>query len=383
MALSTAVKYFDSAMQGAPGIVNAAGGLLSILRACLVNGFNQVTLNSLTVSNGIATASRALGMAYRTLQVIEISGATPSELNGQKRILSVGVGFVTFDASGVSDGAATGTITCKVAPAGWSEPFTSGNIAVFRGASGERNYFRVDDTPGSEYVVVKGYTGMSDANTGDGLYQPESGNYYWIRPYLTGATWAIVADDRTMYMLSYAASYSQWYQGLQAMGELYSFVPNDTGKGFIAAAKGSQNGSNSGAHQRTTLFCTAAYNSTIKRLGASLVSGSYIRAMRQVQDQSGGGGPTFPSAADQGMMLSDNLIVDYTVSGAPIIARTPGAFWVLADAPFQSVWTPCPTFEGVGGLAGRQMAMLSFLAPNSNTAQRVAVDITGPWEYNS
>jgi hypothetical protein len=186
-----------------------------------------------------------------------------------------------------------------------------------------------------------------------------------------------------MYMLVTGSSYSQWYYGMQAFGELYSFVPNDTGKGFLAASKNASSTSNSGAHQRTTLFSTGAFNSTVKRLGASLSTQSFIRPMRQVQDDSGYSGPTFPSAVDQGLMLTDNLLVDQTVAGAPIIGKTPGAYWVLANQPFQFVWNPLPVFEGAGALAGRQMAMASFLAPNSNNQQRVAFDIIGPWEYNS
>jgi hypothetical protein len=168
---------------------------------------------------------------------------------------------------------------------------------------------------------------------------------------------------------------------MNAFGELFSFVPNDTGKTFLAAGKNTAGGGQSGYHQRGSLFSNQANNSTWKRLGASLASVSNIRAMRQLQDDSGYLGPTFPSPVDQGLMLTDNLLVDYTVAGAPIIGKTPGAFWVLANQPFQFT-NPAPQISGVGGLEGRTLAMVPFYVPNAANHQRVAFDIIGPWEYN-
>lgn len=121
----TSVRYYDSTMTGAPNTVNnTAGGLLSVLNACLDTGFNSVTLTSLAVSSNVATATKANhGFAaltdgtIRVYPVIRISGATPAELNGDWRLASIpDADTFTFATTGISDQTASGTITAKRAP---------------------------------------------------------------------------------------------------------------------------------------------------------------------------------------------------------------------------------------------------------------------------
>ena len=51
------VKYFNSGMTGAPQIANNWGDLVTMLDACLVNGFALKAIDTLTCLDGIATAS--------------------------------------------------------------------------------------------------------------------------------------------------------------------------------------------------------------------------------------------------------------------------------------------------------------------------------------
>ena len=51
------VKYFNSGMTGAPQIVNNWGDLVTMLDACLVNGFALKAIDTLTLADGIATAT--------------------------------------------------------------------------------------------------------------------------------------------------------------------------------------------------------------------------------------------------------------------------------------------------------------------------------------
>jgi hypothetical protein len=46
---------FMSNEQGAPVLNNAAGSLISVLDACLVNGFNTVGIFSITITDNVAT----------------------------------------------------------------------------------------------------------------------------------------------------------------------------------------------------------------------------------------------------------------------------------------------------------------------------------------
>ena len=117
------IYTFDSAMAGAPVLSGSAGALRALLKACLVDGFGAGAVATLAVASGIATATFAGAHPYRVGTVAQFAGATPAGLNGQKRILTTTASAVTFDATGIADGTATGTITHKVAAAGWQELF--------------------------------------------------------------------------------------------------------------------------------------------------------------------------------------------------------------------------------------------------------------------
>ncbi len=133
----TSVKWFRSSMQGLGSFGATAGSRLPTLKQMLRDGFNSLQLTSLVVSGNIATATRSSGHGYEAKQVVEISGASPSSLNGEWRIATVDGNSFTFVTEGISDQTATGTIMCKVASAGWTSPISDGtNIAGFKSPSG-------------------------------------------------------------------------------------------------------------------------------------------------------------------------------------------------------------------------------------------------------
>ena len=68
----------NSGMTGAPQISNNWGDLVTMLDACLVNGFALKAIDTLTFADGIATATISSGHAYRPFQVVEIAGAEQS-----------------------------------------------------------------------------------------------------------------------------------------------------------------------------------------------------------------------------------------------------------------------------------------------------------------
>src|ERR1700740_2942620 len=119
----TSVKYFDSTMIGGPVLSGTVGSIIGILDACLVNGFGQVTLDSLVVSGGVATATRAAGHSHVKDGVAFIAGSSIALLNGEQKVTAVTATTFQF-ATTAADGTATGTITSKVAPAGWVKAFT-------------------------------------------------------------------------------------------------------------------------------------------------------------------------------------------------------------------------------------------------------------------
>ena len=126
------IYTFDSTQAGAPVLSGTAGALATVLKACLVDGFGAGAVVSLVVTAGIAKATYSASHPFRAGTVARIAGATPAGLNGDKLILTTTVNSVTYAAPDVADGAATGTITSRMAPAGWQELFagTVANVPV-------------------------------------------------------------------------------------------------------------------------------------------------------------------------------------------------------------------------------------------------------------
>lgn len=217
-------KWFSSGMAGAPVLSGQAGALLSVLNACLVNGFNLLTLDSLVVAGNVATATKN-GHGYLLHQIIEIAGATPAGLNGQWRVTAITANTFTFTTSGISDQAATGTITAKTAGCGWETPFTGTNVAVYRSASAQasgNHAVRVTDT-GNTTATCLAAEDWTDVNTAVNsirtFYLPKSSTAD-----ATARGWNIIADDRTLY---FAVSWNGGKRDVFSWGEFKSFLAGD------------------------------------------------------------------------------------------------------------------------------------------------------------
>lgn len=213
----TSVKLIHSGMAGAPTLANVAGNLIAVLNAALVDGFGAVTVDSIVIAGGVATVTRVAGHPFDVGAVSLISGATTTtgSVNGEQRVLSVTATAYTFDATGISNQTATGTISHKVAPLGWGRPFTgSSTLQVYRSAdvTGTRLYCRVDDT-GTTNARVVGYESMVDTST-TGAVGPfptaaqVSGGLYWPKVNAGSARpWMVVGDGRMFYIwVSYNAT---------------------------------------------------------------------------------------------------------------------------------------------------------------------------------
>lgn len=193
------VKWFASDMTGAPSCAGQVGAMLSLLSACLVDGFNLLTLDSLVVASNVATGTKA-SHGYKLYQIVEISGASPAGLNGQWRVTEVATNTFKFSTTGISDQTAAGTITAKTASAGWLKPYTGTNKATFSSQSmqGTQIPMRVDDTV-ALYSTVTGYESMTDVDTGTNAFGP----HYFKKSNAADANarpWVMIADERGFYL---------------------------------------------------------------------------------------------------------------------------------------------------------------------------------------
>jgi len=355
----TSVKYFDSAMSGAPALSGSAGSLITVLDACLVNGFVSVTLTSLVVASNVATATVSGGHGFAMVgtvgPVIRIAGATPSGLNGDWRVTVTSSTAFTFATTGISDQTATGTITAKRAPAGFSKAFTGTNKAAYRAdaLSSTRLYLRIDDTGTTSATAIM-YETMTAVDTGTGL-SPTSGSATWSKG--SSQPWAIFADDRSVYLLTNLTN------GM-FFGDIASVLTPDP---YGAALIGSEL-SSGGTY---LAFLNSSTQSWLARTWTGI--GAAVALTRSSLIPPGGSaylgqsGSAFPNPPDHAFHV------------APVQAWESG----LIRGTMPGLWNPlCP----VAQLPHQLLAPLTVnnaervgMLWNFGTSYAAAFDLTGPW----
>lgn len=384
------VQVLHSGMTGAPTITGQSGTLASMLKACLVDGFGLVTLDSLAVAGGIATATRAAGHSQTVGAAVTIAGATPGGLNGAKTVLTATTNTFTFDATGISDQTATGTITAKVSPLGWAREYNGTNLEVFRSAdvAGTRHYLRVDDS-GAEprEARVVSYETMSDANTGSNpspTAAQVSGGGFWTKSTSASGTtraWVLAGDGRTFY-LSVAFGGTTAYATV-GFGDFESFKGSDAYANFIQVATATQVAVSPG----TTGFdidymdteSTPTFGLYLSRsytaIGSSAVAArghAFSMSATSVVHRSGSAatGWQYPNGPDGGLYLSRPYILEATSKA--IRGRFRG-FHVTPQAVGAATIALLEKVTGVTGLSGRTLAAVQ------SATGTFFYDATGPW----
>ena len=227
------VKWFHSGMTGAPSPGTATGTLISILDACLINGFNTQGIDSLTYDSntGKCTATVNSGHGFEDNQVVLIEGANETEYNGEARVTVVDANTFTYvPATAPTAATATGTITAKAAPVGgWNKVFSDVNRGVYRSndPSSPGYYLRVDDNVDVDGGYLDVFESMSDIDTGTGIW----GSCKWRKGRNSGGIgmqeWSLVGDGRAFYFRVRHTSSSYARPKIYFFGDVVSFVPGD------------------------------------------------------------------------------------------------------------------------------------------------------------
>jgi hypothetical protein len=391
MPTDTTVKFFHSAMTGAPSLSGTNGALIAVLDALLVNGFGSGTVDSVVIAGGIATVTRSAGHSMEVGSVALIAGATVSggSINGEQKVLSVTTTTYTFDATGISNQTATGTITHKVAPLGWTKAYSATNLAAYKSSDVTSTgcYLRIDDqgTGSATYARSLGYETMSDINTGIGAFPTSaqvSGGMYWAKSSAADATtrpWALVGDGKFFYLaVAFASNTSTSYSLSQAFGD---FVSNKSPDAYGCVING----------HATSALGTAGANASIELdhgdsssaagglyfarsytgLGsAQLGRKSFPPLYGATGVRSGAAGMTFPNLSDGGMYVAQHVVSEHTA--AVYRGLSPGLYCSLQNIG-ASVFSRGDNVTGVTGLTGKTLK-----AVNSNTGV-FFFDVTGPW----
>lgn len=388
----TTVKYFHSAMSGAPVLTGQSGTMINLLDKCLVDGFGKSgptdTLDSIVVNGNVATASRSGGHPFEVDTIVSIAGATPSGLNGEKRVLSVTTTTFTFDATGITDQTATGTIISKLAPSGWSKPHSSGaTLAAYKSTdvASTGMYLYIDDSNATNARVLGRETMSSISDTTGGAFPTSiqvSGGAYWGKSAsadTAARAWIIISDASAFYIAVQNTGTVGYCTYM--FGDIVSYKSTDPYRcGIVATSSTSASVSTPGtsghdfayADGNTTYVAYLARGtsglggSTNNRKNSLILNGTYGFF-------SGGTStfPAYPNPANNELLLSRF----YAIETSPTcIARGeyPGVFFVPQNVG-PSTFAVREKVSNISGLSGRKIMGIA------NSTGVIFIDITGPW----
>lgn len=375
--VDTSVKHMLSSMTGAPTLNGVAGALIDVLDAFLVDGWGSQTASGVVIADGVATVTLPSAFPATVDSVVLVAGATPSGLNGEQKVTGVGPGNVlTFDTE-ESDGSATGTITVKMAPCGWSKVYSGTNKAVYRSndvqAHGGGMYLRVDDSSTTTPRVV-GYESMSDVDTGTGPFPTAaqvSGGGYWYKS-AAGATargYALFGDSRTFYIALGPGYPNNNLHVLRGFGDGTARRPTgDAYAVFLCANTTSSNDS------LGVLDVGNVSNTWTPRPYTGLGTAQAGRCLPFVGGQNlSGADPilsSFPNPVDGSLILSKRYWS--TTINQPPRFDFPGILSV-PQSGLAAAFGAVSTVPGTGDLAGRTL----MVVPNESGG--FVMDVTGPW----
>lgn len=389
------VKYFHSAMAGAPVLSGTAGALKDILAACLVSGFGLKSVVSLSVVGGVATASYSAGHPFVEGATALFAGATPADLNGEKRVLATSGSTVSFAAPGVADGAATGTITSRVAAAGWQELYAgTTNVLVLAPTVPEATQcaLRVDDN-GATTARVVGYESMSSASAGTGAFPSaaqQASGLYWGKSNAADATprpWMLWADAQQFVLYVAPHASNPTHGVLYGSGDMLAEKSGDAFSNFLNGGATAAEVTTSGSPVEGCLGyangISAGKSLYVARAATGIGSAQLLKkvaAHNTAAAYSGmaaynGNALKYPNGPDNSLRLSPlELLGDEGLRGAVAgVLHTPqgiGGAFAAGD-----------TINGEGVFAGRKLVAVRVGPPGGavDSAGTAFIDASGPW----
>lgn len=393
MSDTYSVSYITHTMRGAPVIRgNTPGGLIAVLDCLLINGWGLAAPQSLTVAAGVATATFASATAWDVGAVIEVTGASPAEINGRWRVASSSGNTMTF-ATTAADGTYTGTMGIRYAGAGWEKVFSGPNKAVYRSTdvTGSRFYLRVDNSNGL-YARVRGYETMSDIDTGTGLFPLDaqfSGGGYWHTASISNATaipYLLAADAKLLlqamclgvaenanYITTAVYGFGEGV-ALNPAGDAFATVLSCTGSGGNPMSYGALSGANYDSSTKGAALFARGWQGLGGAVYARPVPEGGSTAVLSGADSTLG---VAPGPVDGAIRMARMLLKDQARNDLRCVV--PGCHFVpqvLNNALFP---TPFSLSDGAGTLAGRKLAAVPVGELAHIRTGTAFVDVTGPW----
>ncbi len=387
--MSTSVKYTHSELPGAPVVSGTSGSRIAMLDAALCTGWGLITAQSAVVAGGVCTLSFATGHVFEPGLVALVAGAGASDVNGEQRISAISTNTVSFPVTGVADGPVSGTISIKIAPAGWEKIYSGTNKAAYRSLSPDTSgaVLRVDDSAAG-YARIRVFSSMSDVDTGldptptdaqifGGLYMPGSATAN-----ATPRRWIVVASDRFVHvMIASSSSYPDDYASVCA-GDFPSLKAGDAYNVMICgdvsdtSSSGSP-GTNNALHASsgsTGAFIMRPYT----QIGSAIPAYLYKPGFTYAAPSGTANHPIGPNPINNGIELSPTLFLEGNTASGNRRGEVPGLYGIphYLGASYDS---KARIVADVGLPGHTLMAVRYYGAPALAQSYRFAIDITN-WE---
>jgi len=150
-------KWYSSEMQGAPQhTLRTEKQLITTLKALLVTGFGSLVPDSIVFDSTLSYAKATFGSGHKYLKdsVILVSGASPSNYNGEHKVMKVSTNEVWFELNDEPESSASGAMLIKYPALGWSisHENAEGTKAIFTPLGDVGNVsLLVDNSPFTNY----------------------------------------------------------------------------------------------------------------------------------------------------------------------------------------------------------------------------------------
>lgn len=363
----------------------AAGGLLTVLDACLVNGYATVAwagAGNLVQTGNVATFTATSAHGLVTGDHVTVAGANQADYNITALVtVTSGTVFTYPIANNPASPATTGTsITCKKASAQYTINQTGTNIRNYKASIGNQFCLGVDDTNTSTVTRLRGYASATaagvaaasgtdpmptDVQLSGGLYCGKAAVSYWV----------LVSNRKMIYYFLKTTTTNTY--GQFAHGDFTSYVNADayntilcgqsnvgTTSGlypFAGAVVTAQNAALSGKN-----YTQRGYNQVAVSTSSNLGLDTFRNNAAAISGDTGSA-ITIPSPTEGGINLSPFWITE-GISG--IRGHMPGIWAIHGNQPF----TENSAVYGTGNFAGK-----TFWCVNPYSTGQLLIETSDTW----
>lgn len=390
--MSDVIKYFSSTHINHPTLTGGMGGQLTVLQACLVDGYNPHTGSSISIIGTVATINGlSAGHGYDPTLVVLVSGTGVSGLDGEHHVTAADSTTASFAVTSGQTAFPSGTVNVKVAPLGFTNAFaTDSNVAVFRSANSSASnqaYLRVDD---SQTYFAKVWTAesMSSISAGTGIapgttpWNTFVHTWSWYKSLTADSVerdWVLIGNDKTFFFLPIAGGSGVLQKVIYGFGDFSSYKTGDLYRTFLFA-------------EPQTATSNSWTYSTQENDSYNIFSGAGSGGQQIARNATETVGPTtcfkvtlgttatprsgavtglnFPSLANNGI----NFFPTYLMDANCLRGSLPGLYSILNNSPFNDR-------NWITSVSGRTFIILvtNGYSGVSGIYGRVAIDTTGPW----